>query len=225
MKIRNFSSFTAALLDAGFSMGGVNNEGIFSLRDQFDSNIAWHTGDAETDPWEWRMRVLDERDDIAYAKLFFRKSGFITRQWYPYFLTVRRGQMSFAEEYHNGKISNEAKRIYEAISEHGNLPLHIIKQLIGFNKDEKSRFERALADLQVRMYITMCGRQRKVSQQGAEYGWSSTVFCTSESFFGTDVSDRAAHCSEQEAMEKIRERIYQLNPVADEQKVIKFIKG
>ena len=31
--------------------------------------------DPETDPWEWRIRVLDERDDIAYAKLFYKKSG------------------------------------------------------------------------------------------------------------------------------------------------------
>lgn len=30
----------------------------------YDTPVRWHTGDPETDPWEWRIRVLDERDDI-----------------------------------------------------------------------------------------------------------------------------------------------------------------
>jgi len=74
--INNFNSFCATLIDCGFSMGGGNAEGIFAIipfcwneEPNFETNIRWHTGDPETDPWEWRMRVLDERDDIAYGKL------------------------------------------------------------------------------------------------------------------------------------------------------------
>ncbi len=67
-------------------------EGVFTLSDAFGESIAWHTEDPETDPWEWRIRVLDEYTDIAYGKLFFRKSGYITKEWYPYFLAVRRGK-------------------------------------------------------------------------------------------------------------------------------------
>ena len=61
------------------------------------------------------MRVLEERDDIAYAKLFFKKSGFITREWYPYFLSARRSGFSFEDAYYGGTISNAAKRVYDAI--------------------------------------------------------------------------------------------------------------
>ena len=59
------------------------------------------------------MRVLEERDDIVYAKLFFRTSGFITKEWYPYFYAVRRQGETFEEAYENGTISQMAKRIYE----------------------------------------------------------------------------------------------------------------
>lgn len=96
--IQNYNDFVTALLSNGFSVGGGNSEGIYALiswswdeNPPYDTPVRWHTGDPETDPWEWRIRVLDERNDIAYAKLFFNKSGYITKEWYPYFLAVRRG--------------------------------------------------------------------------------------------------------------------------------------
>ena len=230
--IRNYSDFVTALLDAGFSMGGGNSDGVYSVVSwswdevpPYDTPVRWHTGDPATDPWEWRMRVLDERDDIAYAKLFFRKSGYITREWYPYFLAVRRGGKNLMDEYANGMISYFARRIYEVIHEYGTLPLHAIKQIGGFSKQDASGFDRALNELQMKMYLTMCGRQQKLSQKGEGYGWSSTVFCTVETFFGKDIFEKAHQINEREAAEKIAERIYSLNPAADPKKVIKFIKG
>lgn len=232
MIIRSFDDFVSGLLEAGFSMGGGNSEGIFSLitwnwkeAPPYDTPVSWHTGDPETDPWEWRMRVLDERSDIAYAKLFFKKSGFITKEWYPYFLAARRGNETFEEAYQDGTIGNYEKRIYDAISEYKSLPLHEIKQIAGFGKEDNSQFERALTELQMRMYITMCGRQRKISRSGEEFGWSSTVFCTVEDFFCEDMLIMKNKISEQEAIEKITERIYRLNPKADLKKIVKFIKG
>jgi len=229
MIIHNFGDFIISLLGAGFSIGGINDEEIFSICNQFDTNIVWHTGDPETDPWEWRMRVLNERDDIAYAKVFFRKSGFITKEWYPFFLAARkrvsacRGNISFEDEYLNGTVSNYSKRIYDVISENGSLSFHAIKKLADFGRDDKHKFEQAIIELQMKMYITMCGRQQKVSQVGKDYGWSSTVFCTTESFFGADVFEKALRISEQEAAREITAQIYKLNPAADEKRIRKFI--
>ena len=225
IEIQNFNDFTAALLESGFSTGGENSEGVFSLCSLFGDQIAWHTDDPETDPWEWRMRVLEERDDIAYAKVFFNKSGFITKDWYPYFSGVRRGGKSFEEAYSDGTMSNFAKRIYGLVSDNESMPFHLIKQFGNFSKEDSSRFERAIVELQMKMYITMCGRQRKASHIGEEYGWSSTVFCTTESFFGSEVFDSAAQITEQEAVEKITAQVYKLNPLANAKKIMKFIKG
>lgn len=55
------------------------------------------------------MRVLEERDDIAYGKVFFGTSGYITREWYPLFLAVRRRGMVFDEWYDEGKASQLEK--------------------------------------------------------------------------------------------------------------------
>ncbi|GLS03724.1 hypothetical protein GCM10007860_08690 [Chitiniphilus shinanonensis] len=230
--IKHYGDFVAALLDAGFSMGGGNDEGIHAVvtwnwneQPPYETPVRWHTGDPETDPWEWRIRVLDERTDIAYAKLFFKKSGYITREWAPYFLAVRRANTTFDEDYANGTISHHAKRIHQAVIEHDALPLHAIKQLAGFGKEEKSIFERALNELQMKMYLTMCGRQQKVSRAGEEFGWSSTVFCTTERFWGEAVFAEASNYDKQEAIQKITERVRMLNANADPKKLSRFIKG
>ena len=230
--INNYDDFTAALLTAGFSMGGGNSEGIFSLinwnwdqEPPYDTPVRWHTGERETDPWEWRMRVLDERKDIAYGKLFFKKSGYITEEWYPYFLSARRNGRTFEEEYESGTVSHMAKRIYELVRAEGTLPVHGIKALSGIAKEDKSQFDRALTELQMGLYLTMCGRQQKLSGKGEEYGWSSTVFCLTEAFWGEPVFARAAELSEAEAVAAITAQVMKLNPDAQAKKINKFIKG
>ena len=114
--IKSFNEFCEKLLESGFSMGGGNPKGIYAII-PFDWKnpipgcpIAWHTGDAETDPWEWRMRVLEERDDIAYGKVFFGTSGYITKEWYPYFPAVRRRGLAFDEWYFEGRAGLLEKR-------------------------------------------------------------------------------------------------------------------
>ncbi len=228
--ITDYSSFLKALSEAGFSMGGGNSEGIYAVvpwnwneAPPYETPVRWHTGDPDTDPWEWRMRVLDERDDIAYAKVFFRKSGYIMRDWYPLFLRLRRHGKDFQQTYSEGTISREAKTIYDLIAQYDALPVHVIKSMAGFGKESASQFERALTDLQMRMFITMCGRQQKTSLKGEEYGWSSTVFCTVGTYFGEGIEEEAMRITEASAREQIRERILLLSPDAPEKRIAKFL--
>lgn len=228
--IHNFEDFCKKLSECGFSLGGGNAKGIFAVipydwkkQESVDSPVKWHTGDPETDPWEWRMRVLEERDDIAYAKVFFKTSGFITKEWYPFFYAVRRHGETFEEAYENGTISQTAKKIYEIISEE-EIALHEIKRMGGFSREDNSRFERAIVELQMRMFITMCGRAQKINKYGEAYGWNSTVFTTVEDFWekrGMVLSDLDPVTSH----DKIKAQIWKLNPDAQQKHVEKFITG
>jgi len=221
-----FQEFCDELLESGFSMGGGNAKGIYAVI-SFDWKnpvpgcpIAWHTGDPETDPWEWRMRVLEERNDIAYGKVFFGASGYITREWYPYFLAVRRQGFTFDEWYYEGKAGLLEKKIYEAVEQKGHMAFHDLKRECGVTKESAGRFERALTNLQKNLFLTMCGRSQKLSRSGEPYGWNSTVFTTVEEFWGEDLT---VDVSEGEAYEKIRGRILLLNPEAKEKDIKKFI--
>ena len=228
--IRNFDDFCTELLRCGFSMGGGNAKGIFALIDydwlqqeHLDTLVKWHCGDPEVDPWEWRMRVLEEREDIAYGKVFFKTSGFITRAWYPHFYAVRRNGQSFEDAYEAGQLSHMAKRIYEIV-QGGDIALHEIKARGGFGKEDKAKFDKALLELQMGMYITMSGRKQKKNSLGLDYGWNSTVFCTVEDFWqerGFDIPAKDA----EESYALIRERVLLLNPMAEEKNIRKFILG
>lgn len=228
--IRNFEDFCCELQDCGFSMGGGNAKGIFALIDydwtnqnQLDTPVKWHCGDPEVDPWEWRMRVLEERTDIAYSKVFFKTSGFITKDWYPYFYAVRRNGESFEDAYEQGRISHTAKRIYDIVSQNY-IALHEIKTQGGFGKEDKSQFDRAMMELQMGFYITMTGRKQKKNKYGIEYGWNSTVFTTVENFW-VDRDFDLPKLNAMESYEKIKTQILKLNPNAEEKVIRKFIRG
>jgi len=229
--ITDYNSFVDTLLNAGFSMGGGNSEGIYSIINwgwneapPYETPIAWHTGNPDIDPWEWRMRVVEERDDIAYGKLFFKKSGFITREWYPYFLAARRNS-SFKDVYASGTISHDAKRVYDIVAQNDATPSHVIKQAAGYSKESKAAFERALVELQMKMFITVCGRQIKITKAGTEDPMPASMFCTTEEFWGSDVFKQAEQISTTDAIDRITAQVLKLNPDAQTKKIMKLIKG
>lgn len=231
-RINSFKDFCKSLRQAGFSTGSGNDEGVFSVI-PFTWNelpppgcaLRWHTGEPDTDPWQWRLRVLDECDDIAYAKVFSRKSGYVTAKWYPYFLAARRDEGTLEERYRDGLVSREAKRIYDVICENHALPVDEIKRLGGFKREDKSRFDKALVDLQMGLYVTMCGHSRKLKSTGEAYGWNAMLYCTTEAFFGEEVFKEAAKLGRDAAVKAITEQIYALNSSAEEKRVRKYIFG
>ncbi|WDV45892.1 hypothetical protein PV797_20750 [Clostridiaceae bacterium M8S5] len=224
MQINNitcFNDFCSELRKAGFSLGGSIDEGIFALSSYYGDNIESHTDDEETDPWKWRIRSIMECGDIAYGKLFFNKGGWITKEWYPYFLAVRRGGESFDKCYGDGKISNIAKKVYKIICSNPNIALHEIKS--HFNKDESKKLSTALTTLQMKMFITISGQKYKISKEGREYGWPVTTFVRVEEFFEEEVFTKANNINESEAIDKIKKRILELNSKAQEKVIKKFL--
>ena len=117
-------------------------------------------------------------------------------------------------------------RCYDVVADNGSLPTHTIKQMAGFGRDEKSAFDKALTELQMKMHLTMCGKAfRSVQQEINNNAWASTVMTTTESFFGKTVFEEAAKIPKETAYEKIKEQILILNPSAQGRKIDKFILG
>jgi len=230
--IRHFQDFVAELLCAGFSMAGGSTHGIYSVipfgweaAPREDSPIRWHTGDRETDTWQWRMRVLEDRDDIAYAKLFFGTGGYITKEWYPLFLSARRQGLTFDEAWEDGTISFEERIVYESISSYGSVPMHELSRRCKVRGITGAQAERALIALQRNMFVTICGSACKKNRFGEAYGWPSAVYCTAETFWGQAVFDRADEIEPEEAAQLLKKQILRLNPRAEEKNIRKFIFG
>ena len=220
--IRGFGDFRAALLRAGFAVGGENDEGIFSLRPYMDPSLQYHTGDPETDPWLWRVRVLEDRA-LAGGKVFSGKAGWISREWYPLFLAVRRRGKSLEELYADGLVSRLDREVYRTVAGAGLLPVHKLRERISC--DKPSQIEAALSRLQSGLFLTVCGETRKLSKDGRPYGWPVSLVCTPEAFFPEDVWGDSLRISPGEAYARIREQVLRLNLQADEKHIRRFIGG
>ena len=228
-----YDDFVRELLAAGFSSGSGNPHGVFSLipftwEEQpyiTDSPIRWHTEEPETDPWEWRMRVLYERRDIAYAKLFRRASGFITKEWYPDFISLRRGGDTFAEAWETGSVTHAMKRIYDAVERLGPVLSPELKREAGFGKEESALFEQALTDLQMRMFLTICGQGKRRNKFGQEYGWYCAKLCTVEQFWGDAFIQNALVLDPSDAEARLTAQALRLNPEAKKQDIRRFLFG
>ncbi|MDF2890127.1 MAG: hypothetical protein K0R80_494 [Clostridia bacterium] len=114
-KTTDYSEFVSIVEDIGF-MTLSNNCIDFTNLSGLTMEEQWHT-DLPSDPWQWRVNI--EKDHkAAYGKLFDKKPGFISLEWYPIFLASRRKGRSFAEIYSEGLISNYAKQIYDLFKHH-----------------------------------------------------------------------------------------------------------
>ena len=231
--IRCYDDFVEALLNSGFSMDEGSPEDVYAVitwRDNksapYQTPVYRNSGDIDTDPCKWQARILKERSDIAHGKLFHGKSGFITKEWYPYFLASRRcGGRTFDEAYSSGLLCDKSAEIYNLILKHGALPTYTIRQLMGLSNRRNLEFDAALNLLQMKLFLTVCEKQKKTSRSGVESGNLSNIFCTTESFFGEDVFEKARRISKSLAYIKIRKQTIKLNPMAKVLKVLKFIYG
>lgn len=223
--ISRYEDFIQALQATGFCLGGENAHGVFTLNSFFDQGIEYHTGDAEHDPWAWRMRVLTEEKDIAYAKLFFGLGGYVTREWYPRFLAVRRAGCNLEEAYREGHIGRLEHEIYCALRPAGRASVLELKTMLSLSKSDSSRFERAVTALQQKMFVTICGEKQKLSKSGQPYGWPVTVLCPVEDFFEEEVFAEASRLNPEQAYQSIYAQIKTLNPRVQERAAEKFILG
>ena len=223
LPIRTFADFCADLLTAGFAMGGGNDEGVFSLAPWMGEHLRYHTGDPETDPWVWRIRAVTQRTEFAYGQFFLGKSGWITREWLPRFIAVRRRGRSMEELYADGLVPRLAKTLYQRIREAPHCHMVQLRAALEVSREDRAAFDSALGFLQKYLFVVVSGEARKTSLSGAPYGWPVTTYCTAPCFFGEEPEREAQALDPAQAREDILERVQELNPRAQEKAVARWL--
>jgi hypothetical protein len=218
--IGTFEEFVKFVDDTGFMTLSANPIGFPALWAATDED-KWFTG-LDDDPWQWRIRIVEERH-AAYAKLFHRQPSFVSKEWYPYFLAVRRGQRTFGDAYEMGLMSAEARRIYELFDSRSILALHEIRRLGGFTGKPQGKFESALTALQTGMFITVSGMTRMTTLDGRPHSWPVTEYRRVEDWAWEGTMERAGKINQAEALERISGRIHEALPGADKNRVSRFI--
>jgi hypothetical protein len=116
--------------------------------------------------WSWKDGALGKRW-WYYGKLLRRKATLVSLDLLPTFYACSDNYGSlddYLEEYRAGTMTAEAKRVYEALLEHGPLDTVRLRREAHLAAEAaKSRFERALVELQVGLKLLPIG----VAEAGA----------------------------------------------------------
>jgi hypothetical protein len=163
----------------------------------------WHTGDPETDPWQWKDRAAMEKK-LAFGCILGGYKGFISKELYPLFYAACHPAGDAEELYDSGELSHAAWQLYQLL-EHDTVlsTADIRKALHVTKKSGASRVDTAVEELQRKFYITVCGNRRKVALNGQEYGWPANTYTRVEDWIPEDW----LHCAENIDPEGARSRI------------------
>ena len=110
--------------------------------------------------WHWKDE-LPSRGLVYYGKLLRKKPTLVSLDLLPYFYALSDNygeQDDYVAEYEDGTLSEEARRVYEALLTRGALPTSHLRREAGLaGKSNASRFNRALVELQVGLKIVKTG--------------------------------------------------------------------
>lgn len=110
--------------------------------------------------WSWKDRSLGQKW-WYYGKLLCRKATLVSLNLLPsfYACSANYGDLNdYVQEYQDGVLTAEAKQVYEALLEHGPLDtVRLRKEAHMSAENAKSRFDRALTDLQVGLKVLPIG--------------------------------------------------------------------
>lgn len=147
---------------------------------EMTAEAQWHTGLAESDPWQWKDRCAKEKK-LAFGCLLGGSKGFVAGRLYPYFYKANRPRYTPRERFEEGTVSRTLLGVYELFTPGAELDTGEIRRQMGVTKKGgASRVDGAVTQLQKEFLITVCGNRRKRNKEGGEYGWPANTYCRVE---------------------------------------------
>ena len=149
--------------------------------------------------WEWKD-VLPEEGKLYYGKLLKGKPTFVSLDFLPYFYAVHGRAAEdddYLEDARAGRITDIARRIYEALAVRGETQTKRLRGELGIeSKDGRNEYARAMETLQRLLYVT---RVRAVGEGREDYNYTYDLFTRRY----PDVVAKAARLSSAAAMRQI----------------------
>ncbi len=174
-------------------------------------------------PWEWKGEIAARRK-VAYAKLFDKKAGYLSREWYPDFANYRRGGVDFDDRYEEGLASRKDKELMDILRKKGSCQSVELRRLCNYGKGGNTGFETVITRLQMQTYVTVQAFEYKLDRFGQPYGWGIARYAASEDWLGEETVKAACEIDPEESKEYIIRHLRSLLPHAAEQQIEKLIK-
>jgi hypothetical protein len=168
--------------------------------------------------WAWKDKALDKRW-WYYGKLLRRRATLVSLDLLPslYACTENYGGLDdYLDEYRAGTMTAEAKQIYETLLEKGPLDkIRLRRETHTSSKRSKSRFDRALVELQVGLKVLPIG----VTEAGA---WNYAFEYEIVQRYYPDLPEKARPIKRSQARRTLVAR-YLDNVVAADRKMIEKV--
>ena len=108
--------------------------------------------------WQWKD-TLPVAGKVLYGKFLRKRPVFISLDLAPYFYALSPNygdpENDYLQDYRDGRLSVEAKQVYDVLLEQGASPTSRLRRDAGLGgKTNATRFDRALADLQMDFRIS-----------------------------------------------------------------------
>ena len=181
-RIRSWRELISFINEVGFLPFFANEVPGFSAEEHV-SPLYWWSGDKEQDPWEWR-EIIPATGEVAYGKFFNNKTGFISKEWFPYFANARRDGYDFDAAWDDELVQRRFKAIMDICEDGGEHPGFELKPAAGFSKTGYKNFDGCIAQLQMQTYLLIRRFERKRNKRGQEYGMAVAYYQKPEALWG-----------------------------------------
>ena len=179
--------------------------------------------DAHDDPghvtWGWKDALLGS-SAWYYAKILRKKATMISFDLLPFFYALSENYGAYEEDYltqyEQGRMTSEAKAIYEALLDKGRLDTVELRRVTHMSSPgSEGRFNRALTDLQADFKVLPVG----VTQSGAwHYAFAYDIVARHY----PELPEKSHQIRENEAREKLAEAYFRSLGAAQLRDVIKL---
>lgn len=182
--LNTYDEFLAAVEELGllaFSPGFLPG---FPTIQEHVAESQWHTGDPDTDPWQWKDRAVKEHR-LAFGCVLGGSKGFLSQRLYPLFVAACRPGDDLETRFAHGTVSRSAMDLSRLFAPGVVLDTSEIRQRMGVKKGKGvSKVDSAMAVLQREFVVAVCGSRRKTGKDGKEYGWAVNTYCLAEDWAG-----------------------------------------
>jgi hypothetical protein len=173
--LKTYKEFVDRVNELGYMSLSNITEGFPSLTNE-TLREQWHTGDLESDPWQWKDRAAEEKK-LAFGCILGGNKGFVSQRMYPFFYILNRSGKTLEERWADGLVSQEVRELYKLFNTKTLMDTAEIRREMGVTaKKGGSKLDNAIAELQKCYLITVAGNRRKLNKLGQPYGWPANIY-------------------------------------------------
>jgi len=208
--VETYAAFRERLQALGFILFGGGRGEMLELGD-ITRPGSWHSGEPETDPWDWKDRLAASRDG-AYVRVLDGRATLMDRAWIPVFWAAFRQEWPLEERYEAGLADRMTLRMHGLFEQRPEWARHELTDALDIGAKQKAAFTRALVNLQREMAIVICGQTQRVAVNGMPMGWPSMAYMRTEAWALPEWRAQAEALTRAEARSLIRARIRHISP-------------